>query len=163
MVASGVIEGPEGLLLVQNRRRDGTSDWSPPGGVIEVEEGESVLEGLTREVAEETGLTITKWEGPIYAVEAIAPGMGWHLMVEVYRAITYEGSIVLDDPDGIVIDAAFSSHEACMTRLSSTWQPTHEPLLAWLEERWSEHRSYCYHIEGESRAAMTITRVLEGD
>ena len=38
-------------------RRNGSSDWTPPGGVIEVADGESVLDGLTREVAEETGLT----------------------------------------------------------------------------------------------------------
>lgn len=31
VVAAGLIEGPEGLLLVQNRRRDGRLDWSSPG------------------------------------------------------------------------------------------------------------------------------------
>ena len=50
VVAGAVIEGADGLLLVRNRRRDGSEDWSPPGGVID--EGETILEGLTREVAE---------------------------------------------------------------------------------------------------------------
>lgn len=159
MVASGVVEGPDGLLLVQNRRKDGTSDWSPPGGVIEVEAGESVVDGLTREVAEETGLLVRAWEGPLYEVEAIAPGMGWHLRVEVYRAVHFEGSIRIDDPDGIVIDAAFSAIEVCRAHLSTTWLPTHEPLFHWLEERWSEPRSYKYHVEGLSRSTMTITRL----
>ena len=27
--------GPEGVLLVKNRRRNGRHDWSPPGGVID--------------------------------------------------------------------------------------------------------------------------------
>jgi len=49
LVAGGIIEGPDGILLVQNRRRDGSLDWSTPGGVIEVHEGESVVDGLTRE------------------------------------------------------------------------------------------------------------------
>ena len=159
MVASGIVEGPEGLLLVQNRRRDGTADWSPPGGVVETAEGESVVDGLTREVAEETGLRVGAWEGPLYEVEAVAPGMGWHLRVEVYRALTYEGAIAIDDPDGIVIDAGFLTLEACRLQLATTWLPTHEPLLHWLDERWSEQRSYRYHIEGASRSAMTITRV----
>ena len=55
LVGGAIVEGPDGLLLVRNRRRNGALDWSPPGGVIDA--GESVLEGLTREVEEETGLT----------------------------------------------------------------------------------------------------------
>src|SRR3954469_24067179 len=85
LVASGIIEGPEGVLLVQNLRRNGTLDWSTPGGVIEVHEGESVVDGLTREVAEETGIRVTEWIGPVYEVEAVAEGLGWSLRVEVHR------------------------------------------------------------------------------
>ena len=36
LVGGAVIEGPAGLLLVRNRRRDGSFDWSPPGGVIDL-------------------------------------------------------------------------------------------------------------------------------
>ena len=43
LVAGAVIEGPEGVLLVQNRRRDGRVDWSPPGGVVDP--GEPGIEG----------------------------------------------------------------------------------------------------------------------
>src|SRR5687768_5294009 len=69
-VAGGLVESDAGLLLVQNRRRNGSFDWSPPGGVIEVAEGESVVDGLTREVQEETGLLVTEWLGPLYEVQA---------------------------------------------------------------------------------------------
>ena len=48
MVAGALIEGPDGLLLVQNQRRNGSLDWTPPGGVIEIHEGETVLDGLAR-------------------------------------------------------------------------------------------------------------------
>ena len=63
LVGGAVIEGPSGLLLVQNRRRDGSFDWSPPGGVIDA--GETVLEGIGREVVEETGLVVTEWAGKL--------------------------------------------------------------------------------------------------
>ena len=67
-VAGGIVLEGDALLLVQNLRRNGALDWSPPGGVIEVQEGEPLLAGLTREVEEETGLRVTEWVGPLYEV-----------------------------------------------------------------------------------------------
>jgi 8-oxo-dGTP diphosphatase len=112
-VASGIIEGPDGLLLVQNRRRNGSLDWSTPGGVVEVEAGESVLEGLTREVQEETGIMVSAWEGPVYEVVAEAPDMGWRMRVEVHRAVDFSGDLVVDDLDQIVIDARWNVRCGC--------------------------------------------------
>ena len=161
LVGSALIEGPDGFLLVKNRRRDGRFDLSPPGGVID--EGEDVLGGLTREVAEETGLTVTGWEGPVYSVEAEAEGMGWRLRVEVHRAVEYSGELHVDDPDGIVVDARFMDPEACGAELvAGSWLPTHEPMVAWLAERWTEQRGYRYRIDGAARESMTIVR-LDGD
>lgn len=161
LVASGIVEGPEGILLVQNRRRDGALDWSPPGGVVEVHEGESVVDGLTREVEEETGIRVTAWEGPVWQVWAEAPDMGWRLRVEVHRALAFEGDLAPDDPDGIVVDARFVQPDECSDCLASTWVPTHEPLLAWLAERWTpgDARAYRYAVAGASRAVMSITRL----
>src|SRR5262245_54060280 len=51
-VASGLLETPDGVLLVRNVRRGGFEDWSTPGGVIDAEDAD-VLAGLTREVEEE--------------------------------------------------------------------------------------------------------------
>ena len=159
VVASGIIEGPEGVLLVQNRRRNGRVDWSPPGGVVEVGAGESVGDGLTREVEEETGLRVTRWEGPVYEVRAEAAGLGWNLHVEVYRALEYEGDLTVDDPDGIVVDARYFPVTGCAATLADTWLPTHEPLLAWLGERWTEARTYRYRIDGARAHAITIVRL----
>jgi ADP-ribose pyrophosphatase YjhB (NUDIX family) len=159
LVASGIVEGPGSLLLVQNRRRDGRTDWSPPGGVIEVAEGESAQEGLTREVAEETGIVVSEWAGPVWSVEAEALDAGWRLRVEVYRALAYAGELDVNDPDGIVVDAQFVPVDDCHVPLASTWLPTHEPLLAWLAERWTDTRAYKYRIEGASRDAFNIVRL----
>lgn len=156
-MGSALIEGPDGLLLVENRRRDGRTDWSPPGGVID--EGEDVLTGLSREVEEETGLVVTDWEGPVYLVEAEAPDMGWRLRVEVHRAVGYDGDLRVDDPDGIVVDARFVATDACGAQLAQAWLPTHEPLVAWLAERWTDARGYRYRIDGSARTDMVVVRL----
>ena len=54
-VAGALVESSDGLLLVRNQRRNGATDWSTPGGVIDATDA-SLLAGLTREVEEETGL-----------------------------------------------------------------------------------------------------------
>ena len=156
-VASALVESDDGLLLVANRRRDGSIDWTPPGGVVD--EGESLIEGLTREVEEETGLVVTEWLGPVYRVEAEAIDAGWHMRVEVHRALAYSGELTVDDPDGIVVDARFVPVDECEAVLATTWQLIDEPVRAWLTERWTDERLYRYRVEGTARASMVVTRL----
>ena len=159
LVGSALIENEDGLLLVANRRRDGRLDWTPPGGVID--EGEDVLQGLTREVEEETGLRVTEWEGPVYLVDAEALDAGWHMKVEVFRAVAFEGDIVVgEDPDGIVEEARFVPVDECEATLrAATWELISEPVGAWLSERWTEARTYKYSVAGSNRAEMIVTRL----
>ena len=159
VVGGAVIEGPDGVLLVQNRRRNGRHDWTPPGGVIEIEDGEGLLDGLTREVLEETGLCVTRWEGPIYEISAAAPGLGWTLRVECYRALEFEGEIAIDDPDGIVVDAAYVALDECHGYLEGNHPWVVEPLLEFLADRWDGSRSFDYQIDGDEMASLVITRV----
>jgi 8-oxo-dGTP diphosphatase len=158
LVAGGLVEGPDGLLLVQNRRRDGSLDWSPPGGVVEVHDGESVVDGLTREVEEETGIVVTEWTGPVYEVAAVAEGLGWNLRVEVHRAVAFTGELMVDDPDGIVVDAKFVPVGDCAGHLEGCHPWVGEPLGAWLAERWDEPRSYRYRLDGERLGSITVVR-----
>jgi ADP-ribose pyrophosphatase YjhB (NUDIX family) len=51
---SAVIVSDEGRVLAIRRRDNG--HWEPPGGVLELDE--PIIEGLAREVAEETGLIV---------------------------------------------------------------------------------------------------------
>jgi 8-oxo-dGTP diphosphatase len=157
LVAGGIVLGPEGLLLVQNRRRDGRHDWSPPGGVID--DGEGLIEGLSREVREETGLEVTRWSGPLYRIEAVAPGLGWRLRVEAHLAVEYSGQLTVDDPDGIVVDARFVEFERCSHHLTANHRWVREPLTEWLSERWEDSRDYGYRVEGARPAEIVVTRV----
>jgi len=156
-VAGGLIELDGRLLLVKNQRRDGSLDWTTPGGVIDP--GESLIEGLTREVQEETGLSVHEWEGPLWAVEAEAPDMDWTLRVEVHRAVGFEGSVAVDDPDGIVVDAAWVDLDGCRDCLETSWIPAREPMLGWLQERWTDFRTFKYLVQGTSRSSGAIVRL----
>ena len=89
-VAGAVLEHGDGLLLVCNQRRNGSLDWSTPGGVIDATDA-TVLAGLTREVEEETGLVVREWEGPLYEVTAVAVDLGWVMRCEVHRAVVVRG------------------------------------------------------------------------
>jgi 8-oxo-dGTP diphosphatase len=159
VVAGGLVEDSGGLLLVQNLRRNGSLDWSTPGGVIEVADGESIVDGLTREVAEETGIVVSRWTGPVYQVEAVAEGLGWVLQAEIYRATGWTGKVVVEDPDGIVVDARFVPLDACGRYLEACHPWVREPLGAWLAERWEGSRNYRYRLDGETFGSITVVKV----
>ena len=158
VVGGALILSGEQVLLVHNRRRNGTLDWTPPGGVID--EGESVIAGLTREVSEETGLLVTEWGGPVYEIHCEAPDLGWRLRVEAHLAMAYEGEIHINDPDGIVVDARFVDPAACAGMVAGGHPWVCEPLGEWLAERWhhQDTRPYGFHVAGTDPASVVVTR-----
>lgn len=157
-VAAGLMEQDGRLLLVENLRRHGGTDWSTPGGVVE--DGEDAVAGLTREVAEETGLVVTEWSPLTYTVETIAADMGWHLTVHVFTAVAWEGEITIgDDPDGIVIGHRFAESHECEALLSTAGRWVSEPVLEWLNDRWDGSRHFRFHLHGASRHELRVERV----
>lgn len=158
-VAGGLVETGDGVLLVRNVRRGGIEDWSTPGGVIDASD-DSLLAGLTREVEEETGITVAEWSGPLYEVVALAPDMGWRMRCEVHLAVSFAGELHVDDPDGIVVEAAFVPLDDCGGRLAACAPWVREPLQQWLHERWAPGSGYGFHYEvhGASRDTMSVER-----
>jgi 8-oxo-dGTP diphosphatase len=162
VVAGALVEAPGGLLLVRNQRRGGYSDWSTPGGVIDTDDA-TLLDGLTREVEEETGLRVLEWEGPLYEVRAVASDLEWTLRAEVWRAVAYEGELRVADPDGIVVEAAWVAHPDCPDRLAEGARWVAEPITEWLTERWGpgDARGYHYDVRGTQREELEVHRSVD--
>ena len=146
VVGGALIESDGGFLLVQNLRRGGRLDWSPPGGVID--DGEELL----------SGLTVTEWAGPIYEIETHAPGLGWHLRVEVWAAVAFEGALCCEDPDGIVVDVRFVPLDELLELVQGNHPWVVEPLCEYLDQRWDGSRSFGYHVEGDRLPDLVVTR-----
>ena len=155
-VAGGILAHEGTVLMVNNRRRNGSTDWSTPGGVVDP--GETVLGALTREVAEETGLQVSAWDGPLYSVEADgSDGPGWILTVEVHGARHWSGDLDIADPDGIVFDARWVRLGELEDLLIGQYAWMAEPLLSYLDGGAPRGHVFRYIVTGDHRDGLVVT------
>jgi ADP-ribose pyrophosphatase YjhB (NUDIX family) len=85
---AGVVVDDHGRALIIRRHDNGR--WEPPGGVLE--HGETIEDGLRREVYEETGLKIEP--GPLTGVYQ---NMRRHIIALVFRCRTIDGELTEND------------------------------------------------------------------
>lgn len=130
-VVGGVICDGQRVLLVKNQRRDGRFDWSPPGGIVDP--GETLLDALSREVAEETALNVDGWSDCVYRVAVDFVDLEAALDVTVFAARRWSGQLHVDDPDQVVVDAGFFARETLAAQLAATPRWVREPLLEWVK------------------------------
>ena len=162
-VVGGLIRKDSKILLVANRRRGklhrgkrGGVDWTPPGGVID--EGESAVEALEREVYEETGLRASTWSELVYGVSVNFLKQNMAFQVEVFEAIDWAGSLVVNDPDEIVEDAEFFSEKACEVRLKNSPVWVREPVVAYIKGEIPPEKSFSYIAVSDKAGNLIVER-----
>ena len=162
-VVGGLIRKDSDILLVANRRKGNLHlgkrdeiDWTPPGGVID--RGESAVGALEREGYEETGLQASTWSDLDYGVSVNFVGHNMSLQVKVFEAIEWTGSLVVNDPDGIVEDAEFFSEKVCEARLRSSPVWVREPVLAYLKGGIPSEKSFSYIAVSDKAGNLIVER-----
>ena len=114
MIVCALVRRAGRLLLVEEMEAgDPGPTWMLPGGRLEP--GETLTEGLERELAEETGLRLAEHPVIAFAVDIVRPEGR-------YSAITFDcdgtGSVEPNDPDGLVQSAAWLATDEALRRLA---------------------------------------------
>lgn len=122
----------QGKFLLVKHHEPEESAWWLPGGVVE--QGETLLEALRRELLEETGLQLVGQPYLAFVVELMREtergmqeaGFGFHFACEV------TGQFQFADPDGLVESAHWVDEGEVVRLLSAqTWYDC-DPLRRWL-------------------------------
>ena len=105
--AYGVIRSKKGILLVRDRTSS-DKKWGLPGGGIEPKE--RLLDGLKREIKEETGLDvigrptkICKFTEYFYDIDS---GQGWESTRHFYE-VSHKGNPIMDGNYEDIVDARY--------------------------------------------------------
>ena len=106
--AYGVIRSKKGILLVRDRTSS-DKKWDLPGGGIEPKE--RLLDGLKREIKEETGLDVigrpTKNMQIHPSTSMISiPGQGWESTRHFYE-VSHKGNPIMDGNYEDIVDARY--------------------------------------------------------
>lgn len=122
-----------------------------------IDEGETLLGGLAREVFEETGLTVNTWSARSYTVTVDAPDLGWQLTVEAWETDQVAGEICIADPDGIVEEVRHTSAADAVQLMAASPLWVREPVGAWLGGDREQH--YRFALRGTNRASARAERI----
>ena len=151
----GLVPGVDDVIVLDAKRRSWAAGCD--AAVLLPNSFAAALTAWRAGVPERWGYR-TDWRGPLYEIDAEAPGLGWHLRVEAWLAVGFEGDLRVDDPDGIVVDAQFVCVDDCGAHLAGAHPWVAEPLSEWLTQRWEGTRRYGYRVDGTELRSLVVTR-----
>ncbi len=131
VAAASLLDRQGRVLLVGNDWQGyGKVRWTLPGGMVE--RGESTLDALSREVLEETGLSITAIHALAYAVHVEDQRRNDRATSFAFVA-EYDGLLNPRDPDGFIVEARFVPADE--VRAIVPLPPLRDPLVDFLTDR----------------------------
>ena len=119
------------LLLVRRGNEPGRGLWSVPGGRLEP--GETVAEGCSREVLEETGLRVIPG-GLAGRVERDAPGGGVYVIDDLDAVVAPDAAVAADGRPALV--AGDDADDTCWAGLGDLARLPLVPQLMDTLEGW---------------------------
>lgn len=134
----------DGRVLLVQQQKEEKRYWLLPGGAVE--QGETLVAAVVRELQEEVGLDVTVLEPPLALVEAISPdgGRTKHI-IQVIFAVHAETAAIPMRRDPTVEHLSWAAVEELEDLVLHP--PIHDLVACWLEafrdgepqpERWPE-------------------------
>jgi len=154
IVAAIIRRGDEILLVEQQGKDDPASSWALPGGFVE--EGELLLDALAREVCEETGISARAPSRLAYLAQHMRLDSSGIVTVFVFEVTDWEGTIRVDDPDGLILRACFLSIADAIRKFEETlsYRVMREPIAAYLRGDAQPGTMWFYRLQQNGDAVL---------
>jgi 8-oxo-dGTP diphosphatase len=146
-IAVGIVRRGDELLMVRQAGPEEEPWWSLPGGAVEP--GEFAFEAVVREVKEETGIAVLDPGQVAFTVQVDEQRDGWFSTVFTFDVAAWEGEIGVDDPDGLVLEAAWVPMDEALRRLEPiAW---HRLTVSYLRDDLERRPLWCRRVHPDGR------------
>ena len=134
----------EVLLVEQKAKYDSKPNWMLPGGRLE--EGESILNSLKRELLEETGLNLISIDSFAYTIQILDLKKLSMFNVNVFEVSVEQKKIKPQDPDEEILQAAYCTASEAISKLKNNkFSYTYEPSSDCIENFPNNYKFWEYH------------------
>lgn len=141
------------LLALQQGVDDPEPYWALPGGVVEC--GELPPAAALRELQEETGVSGGMICGVAYSLFGVDRLSGHTVSTIVFEVAQLEGTLEVNDPDGVVVSAQFFDVDTACQRLQGmSRRMMREPIIDYFTGRHDSGAAWFYSHESYEHADL---------